>query len=212
MLWWRWILGLLIIVLALVWVIFDREPPPRTFLDNFWEKHMVEGTFVIADFEAGHLTSAQVVPPLSIKPKEDQPIIGYLMSHPISIQQLGEGLFANGGWVLHGGLLRRIRDGLATYELYGKAVDRQFPHIPFPIHSDPPRERGYEFFLTYKRAGELKATIIRKWSFSVNEVAIEDYRIRGKLHYEPTTRIATATFTGFNKAIEERIDLSKLEN
>src|SRR5947208_1424815 len=69
----------------------------------------------------------------------------------IQVVELGHGFWGNGGWVLTGGLLRRCVDGASTFELYGKAVIREFPHFPFPFHQAIPHETGFEFFLLHRR-------------------------------------------------------------
>ena len=191
------------------------EPPPRAPLDALWEKHMLEGTFVFIEVHKSKITAREKHPPPTVDPKDDEPTFGVLMSHPISVSELGEGLFGNGGWILQGGLLRRINDDSSTIELYGKRVVRQFPHFRILPHRDPPMEVGYEFFLLRRKPGTTRAVIIRQWTFLPDEVVLKDVghggrypNVRCILQYDATTRNATVTVTGLKRPFEERIDLS----
>ena len=133
----------------------------------------------------------------------------------ITIMRLGEGFWRNGGWLLEGGLLAQAVDGSSTFELYGKAVVRRFPFVPFPFHRERPHETGYEFFLLHRGPGVPHATIVGQWVCPPDEVVVkrestggtyED--VRGMLRYDPDTRTAMVTITGLKRPIEERVDLS----
>jgi hypothetical protein len=133
------------------------------------------------------------------------------MSHPISVMKLGEGFFGNGGWVLGGGLLRRVSDGSFIVELYVKEVVRRFSYFPFPPHRDTPQEVSYEFFLLNRKRGVPRATGIRKWTFEPDEVIQRNPNypsVRATLRYEETNQTATVTITGLKHPFEEHVDLS----
>jgi hypothetical protein len=213
---WLWISSVIAmaVTVAHMAVGSDGKPPPSTSIHMLWEKHMLEGTFVVMTLEDSGSRIAERHPPESTDPKEDEPTFPSSMSHPISIQKLGEGLFGNGGWVLAGGLLRRVRDGSSMLELYGKKVVRQFPYFPFPPHRDTPQEVGYEFFLLKRNPGVSRATVIHKWTFSPDEVISKNPNypyVRASLQYEVTARSVTLTVTGLKRPFKDRVDLSSIK-
>jgi hypothetical protein len=207
---WLWASLLVAIVMVPVRVAGSKagEPQQPLSLDTLWEKHMMEGTFVVMRLEDSRGSIVEINPK-SVDPTEVDQIYGPNFSHSISIMKLGEGLFGNGGWVLSGGLLGRVRHGLSTFELYVKEVGRRFSHIPFPPHRDIPKEVGYEFFLLRRSAESQDAIIIRKWVFKPASVKNpSDPFVQANLRYDKTTRIATLEITGLKEPFEERIDLS----
>ena len=212
---WFWVSSIVGIAVVIVGLSGSAaaEPPPRAPLDALWKQYMLEGTYVVSKIEGEQITSVEVKPE-SAEPRDNQRlqlIYSPVLSHPISIMKLGEGLFRNGGWVLDGGLLSRARDGPSTYDLYGKAVVRQYSYFPFPPHRDTPQEIGYEFFLLHRNAGAPRPTVLRKWTFQPDEVISKNPHypwVRALLRYEVTTRSATVTITGLKRPFEEHVDLS----
>jgi hypothetical protein len=192
------------------------ESPQRALLDTLWEQHMLEGKFIVMTLEDLGVKASEVHPKV-VEPEEGQMVYGPGMSHRISVMKLGEGFFGNGGWVLSGGLLSRVRDGSIIFELYGKAVVRRLSYFPFPPHRDIPEEIGYEFFLLSRKPGVLRATVIRKWTFAPDEVILKNVghdgrypEVRAKLQFDATTRIATVIISGLKRPFEERVDLSSV--
>ena len=109
----------------------------------------------------------------------------------------------------------RASVGPSSFELYGKAVVHRHPYFPFPLYREIPHDTGYEFFLLHRKAGVLRATIIRKWTMPSDDVVstrtthggIEE-DVRGVLQYDATSQSATVTITGLKHRFEERVDLS----
>lgn len=202
-------LGLVMFGLAPTSVV-KGEPPPRGPLDAIWEKHMLEGTFVIISFVDTKPNVSVENPAVSVDPKEDELTFPTLMSHPISVMKLGEGLFRNGGWVLRGGLLRRVSDDTSTIDLYGKEVVRRFPHFPFPFHRDFPQQSGYEIFLL-RRDSHGRAVILRKWVFQAEEVIQKNPnypRVKIVFDYGKAARSATVSINGLKRKFSDRLDIA----
>jgi hypothetical protein len=74
----------------------------REFLDSLWEKYMLDGTFVMVSIEKDKSFVTTGHSPESVDPLEEEITFPTLMSHPISVMKLGEGVFGNGGWALDG--------------------------------------------------------------------------------------------------------------
>jgi hypothetical protein len=126
-------------------------------------------------------------------------------AYGIEVSRLDERflLWRNGGWILQGGLLARVKAPLAAFELYGKAVIRQQSYIPGgPFPRDPPTTTGYEFFLLLREAGAPRATILRKWTFDPRDV-VEAGRVRAELHWDAATRKALVTIKGLKTPITD---------
>jgi len=188
---------------------FRGTPPPRAHLDALWEKHMLAGSFVVLTVDGSKTTGSEKHPDSLVDPKSEVPIYPSGMSHPISILSEGEGLFGTGGWILAGGLLRRISDGPVTIEIYGKRVIRRFPHFPFPPHSSGPEETGYEFFLLHRKSGSL-GRVIRKWVFLPEETVIDkddQSDVRCIFQYDSVNKTAAITLRGLKRPFEDRVDL-----
>jgi hypothetical protein len=116
-------------------------------------------------------------------------------TYGIEVSRLDERflLWRNGGSVLQGGLLARVRDQSSSVELYGKAVIRQPAYMPRgPLPLDPPMTRGYEFFLLLRMGNAPHATILRQWTFEPSDV-VEAGRVLAKLQYDTATRKAVVT-------------------
>jgi hypothetical protein len=66
--------------------------------------------------------------------------------------------------------VRNTRSGPCTP--YSRPVSGlvQFPHFPFQPHRNPPQEIGYEFYLLTRFNDKTSPTLIRKWTFTTDEV------------------------------------------
>jgi len=203
------ICGLALLALALASAC-GGEAPPREPLDAIWEEYMQKGIFVIMSFDEGKPDISIEKPPVSVDPKAEEVTYSTLMTHPILVMRLGDGFFRNGGWVLRGGLLRRISDGTSTIELYGKEVIRRFPYFHFPFHRDVPQESGYEIFLL-RRDPDGIAVVLRKWTIQPKDVIQErrNYpKVKILFDYERAAHTATITITGLKRIFRERVELS----
>jgi hypothetical protein len=133
----------------------------------------------------------------------------------ITVRRLGEGFWGNGGWVLEGGLLDMAMSGSTAIELYGKAVIRRSPYIPFPFHRPIPNETGYEFFLLLRPARDAVASIIRRWEFGPDEVVVESRslgetltEVKAALVYDAESQVATVTIDGLKRPFIEQVGLA----
>jgi len=162
-------------------------------LDSLWKKYMLDGAFVIVSIEDNKPSIRMENPSKSADPYEEEITFPTLMSHPISVLQLGEGIFGNGGWALDGGMLRRVRDRDFTIELYGKRIARRYSYVPFPPDRNPPEDRSYEVFLL-RRDSVGHATLLREWKFPASTVIQKNptqTRIKIEFQYEKIQGIAT---------------------
>lgn len=179
----------------------SNKADQRESLDSRWEKYMVDGTFAIVSIENGKSLISVERPPDSVDPNAEEITFPTLMSHPISVQRLGEGIFGNGGWTLDGGLLSRAKESQFTIELYGKRVARMYPYFPFPPHRNPPQDRSYDLFLL-RRDAFGHATILRKWNFPSETVIQKNptqTRLKVQFRYEKTTKTATVIISGLKR-------------
>ncbi len=185
------------------------EAPPRAPLDTLWQEHMLAGTAATIYAEGGGQRNATG----ARNPFDDQRgVVGSVESaatttYGIEILRLDERwlLWRNGGWVLLGGLLARARERGAAVELYGKAVMRRPPWISWgPFHRDPPTTTGYEFFLLRRPANARRATVVRQWTVSPDDVASVGH-VRASLGYDPATRTARVTVSGLKKPIADAV-------
>jgi|GraSoiStandDraft_55_1057291.scaffolds.fasta_scaffold43838_1 hypothetical protein len=126
--------------------------------------------------------------------------------------ELGEGIFRNGGWVIVGGLLGLASEGSSTFELYGKAMERRFPYFGFPFDRDPLHETSYELLLLHRRLGDSVATALRRWSFDADQVAEKQPHpyegVRATLRYDPATQMATVPIVGLRRPVEDQVNLT----
>jgi hypothetical protein len=178
-------------------------------LDEIWEKYMSEGKFVTVNVYESRTAASEESSTPNIDPMEEEVSHGYLSRNRLVVQQLGEGLFGRGGWLLLGGLLRRFNDGPGTIELYVKAVTRIFPHVPFPPHREGPSELGFEFFLLHRKPGS-PGVVIRKWIFQPDEIKLDKFNspeLRCVLLYDKTSKTATVTIFGLTRSFQDRVDL-----
>lgn len=190
----------LLVLLSIVSCTTGNATQPDS-LDSLWEKYMLDGTFAIVSIENDKSSISTEHPSDSADPQEEEITFPTLMSHPISVLRLGEGIFRNGGWVLDGGLLRRIRENEFTIELYGKRVARRYPYIPFPPDRNPPQDRSYELFLL-RRDAVGHATILRKWNFPTETVIQKNPtqpRVKIQFRYERIQKMATVTIFGLKR-------------
>jgi hypothetical protein len=190
----------------------SAEPPPRAALDALWHEHMLMGSAAtIYVDESGHRTVSSLRQPFD----EHHGVVSSVesaawTSFGIEVLRLDERwlLWRNGGWILQGGLLARIREQSAALELYGKAVIRRPPYVPGgPIPRDPPRTAGYEFFLLLRKADAPRATVLRQWIFQPNHV-VEAGRVKAGLLYDAGTRKAVVTITGLKTPVEDTVEFT----
>lgn len=196
------------------------EPLSRAALDAIWQRYMLEGTAATVTVHDSDIAAAQR-PPLPDEAVQSRafeigitPEHAALAGHGITVTRLGEGFWGNGGWILKGGLLGRADHGASVIELYGKAVVRQHAHLPLPLHRPVPHDSGYEFFLLLRRIDPRSVTIVRRWVFDPQEVAVQHLsdggtmeRVEATLRYAATTRTATVTITGLARPFEVQVDL-----
>jgi len=131
-------------------------------------------------------------------------------THGIEVSRLDERflLWRNGGWVLQGGLLARVKNESVALELYAKAVIRQPPYIPGgPFPRDPRTTTGYEFFLLLRKAAASRATILRQWTFQPSDV-VEAGRVKARLQYDTATRKAIVTIMGLKTPAEDTVEFT----
>jgi len=188
----------------------SAEPPPRAPLDALWQEHMLMGSAAtIYVDESGQRTVSIPRTPFD----EQRGVVSSVESaaattHGIEVSRLDERflLWRNGGWVLQGGLLARVREQSSAIELYGKAVIRRPAYVPGgPFPRDPPMMTGYEFFLLLRKANVPRATILRQWTFQPDDVA-KDSSIRATLRYNTATRTAIVTIMGLKTPVEETVE------
>jgi len=195
------------------------EPLPREPLDAMWKLYMLEGhpQVVGISLRGSHVKKERFEGIRSAYPPTGDPESADTEPYGISVAQDGEGLFGNGGWWLHGGLLGRSIDGRLTIDLYGKVIEHIPPHLWRPWWMSEPRKRGgYEFFLLSRREGLPGATVLREWIILPEEVILEEDSLTGRpksqvqvsLRYDPATRIATIDITGLKKLFHEQVGLS----
>lgn len=197
----------------------STEAPVRTPLDRSWEEHMLDGRAGIIAIEGSQTRRSDNPSIESFERARGQPEEAVWTNRGISVARFGEGFWGNGGWRLEGGLLARAVDGPSSFELYGKAVVRQFSYFPFPFHREIPHETGYEFFLVHRLSSAPQATIVRKWVFPPNEVVVKSVShggtredVQAVLQYDAGTRTATVRITGLRRPYEERVDLSSVRD
>jgi hypothetical protein len=144
------------------------------------------------------------------------------------------GPFANAAWWHLGGLVGRVEIENRSIELFGK--ETVLGHYPGGV-AQYGRDYSYEFFLLVRPRPDGRATLVRKWSFAPEEIALvvdrrveellrrskvpEDkierlarprigLNVEGALTFDPATKTATVTITGLKQPFEERVELSQL--
>jgi hypothetical protein len=198
--------------------VWAGELPARGPLDTLWEQQMLESksnTVVAIELKEGKIVRLELPAKESVEYSRGMPESTGFGSPGVSIMQLGEGFWGNGGWVLKGGLLGIATDGPSAFELHGKAVVHRQPYFPFPFHRTIPHDTGYEFFLLHRHPGFPDVTIVGKWTFTPQQVDLKpqnvgppDVEVHATLRYDPSAKIATVTITGVTSAIEENINVS----
>jgi hypothetical protein len=186
------------------------EPPPRAPLDALWREYMLTGNAatVYVD-ESGQRTVSGLRQPFD----EQRGVVSSVESaawtnYGIEVLRLDERwlLWRNGGWILQGGLLARVREQSASLELYGKAVIRRPPYVPRgPFPYDPPMTTGYEFFLLVRKANAARATILLQWGFQPSDV-VKDGPVSATLRYDGATKTARVTITGLKTRFEVTVE------
>jgi hypothetical protein len=185
------------------------EAPARAPLDALWQEHMLTGSAATIYVDE----SGQRTVPIPRRSFNEQHGETYAESAAtttsgIQVARLDERwlLWRNGGWVLQGGLLARVRGPSSAIELYGKAVIRRPPYVPGgPFPRDPPMTTGYEFFLLLRKANASLATILRQWTFQPSDV-VEAGRVTARLQYGTATRKAVVTIAGLKTPVEEAVE------
>jgi hypothetical protein len=216
----RWLLWPIILIFGIFIVdLFLSGEMSREPLDSLWEDNMLAGISVrYADGQR----RVTYIPEDSYETAKGRPYDAWLTKEGIAISDLREksflGISRLGGWVLHGGLLAKAMIGESSVELYGKNVVRAKP-VPiflFLVHLDRYHDYGSEFFLLRRKKGEEKATILKKWVFTRDDVLTHRFLlstiadVRGFLQYEPGKTIATVKITGLKHPFEKMVDLSKV--
>lgn len=186
-----------------------REP-----LDRLWEEHMLAGTSVIYS-DGKRVTYA---PTRSYETAGGDPLDAAFTKQGIVVGDFRETrflLWVDGGWALDGGLLARVEEQRSAIELYGKKITRREPSFILNLKAIhvPTETYSYEFFLLLRRHGASRATILKKWAFSPEDVPLDEDRIptdlvTGHLRYDRAAKTATVTIKGLKRPIEERVDLS----
>lgn len=203
------LLGLVMLLAASVPESGWAEPPPRAPLDSLWLEHMLMGSAAtIYVDESGQRTVSGVRQPFD----EQRGVVASVesaawTSYGIEVVRLDERwlLWRNGGWILQGGLLARVKEQSAALELYGKAVIRRPPYVPRgPFPYDPPMTTGYEFFLLLRKASAPRATILQQWIFQPRDVA-KDGQVSATVQYNAATQTATVTIMGLKRRVEETV-------
>lgn len=186
----------------------------RAPLDTVWNERMLDGASVIMAFRNSRIDMSNNESRMSFTSADGKPESAARTNMGIAVMRLGEGVWGNGGWILEGGLLAKVLDGISQIELYGKAVVRQLPYFPLPFHRAVPHETGYEFFLLHRPRLNEKAVVVHKWVFGSDEVVtknlggglvVED--VRGTLQYDAKMRVARVMITGLKRVVEERIEI-----
>src|SRR5438094_424534 len=108
---------------------------------------MLAGTQIVAEFRKGEISTSDFVPTRPFESAHGSPERAESTRSGILVVEYGHGLWRNGG------LLRRAGEGASEFQLYGKAVIREFSYFPSPFHRATPHETGYEFFLLHRRDG-----------------------------------------------------------
>lgn len=202
-------------------VVEAGELPAREPLDALWEQSMLEGkpnTAIAISIENGQTYKSEFSEKEGPEPWRKSPELARFGARGVAAVQYGEGFWGNGGWVLEGGLLGRTKEGSSTIELYGKAVIHVLPYFPFPFHRDIPHETGYEFFLLQREAGSPKATVLKKWILTPQEVVLKPQSVgppredvRATLEYDGIAQQAVVTITGLTRPFKESVAVSNHE-
>lgn len=142
--------------------------------------------------------------------------MAWLTKEGIAVSALREtsglGWFRGGGWVLEGGLLAKLESQEYDIELYGKLVFRNYPVFFLLFHSDNSSRHGLDFFLLRRNKHDLKATLLKKWTFAAREILPDgapSSTVKAILRdYIPRQRV-TLVVTGLKRPFEDIVNLSK---
>ena len=124
-------------------------------------------------------------------------------------------LMSQGGWVLEGGLLRRIDMEDAKIELYGKTIKRHEPTLQlFPHAGNESWQYGHEFFLLLRSKDHDQAKILRTWivadSYDGDGGGLGTSTPHGSLEYDKfSQRVTVKVMNGHYAGLFiERVDLN----
>jgi hypothetical protein len=185
-------------------------------LDVIWESHMLAGTNG-AYYDGEPFLPTAPPPHATYDVADGNPDNVWPTTKGIRVQDFREtrvwGLLRKGGWRMEGGLLARAAEDPATIELYGKSVWK-VPPVLFAFGKSPPwfADHSYEFFLLHRPKGGEQATLLKKWIIPPDRIPYR-YYLRGALHYNAASKIATVNITDVDNKrtfVEESIDLSRM--
>jgi hypothetical protein len=199
----------------------DLSVRPPESLQQVWNDLMLAGRFGRVD--NGQVTKVESDNSLS-DPSTSLPDAGWVFQAPmtqwgIAVYDLRERRFlmSQGGWVLKGGLLRRINIGDVRIELYGKTIQRHEPYLllfPHWYFNDESWPFGHEFFLLLRSKGHDQALILRKWvvadSYDGYGGGLGGSGPRGFLEYDQFSRKVTVKVMDGHYAglFIERVDVT----
>jgi hypothetical protein len=209
-------IALSLIVLVLFPVICNfalSRPLPLDQLHQLWDSHMFNGTSEI--YSDGDRTIYHAED--SYQWANGFLSLASLTKEGIAVGDLREtsmlGWLRRGGWILEGGLLAKIESEESNLELYGKRVVRAEPVSILNLHGDKNREHSVEFFLLRRKKQDSKATLLKKWIFSGEEIlldaAIPLGDVKGILRNYIERKSVTLAIVGLNRPFEERVDISQ---
>ena len=189
----------------------SADAPPRAPLDALWQEHMLLGSAAAIYLdESGQRTVSFPRTPFD----EHRGVVSSIESaggttHGIEVARLDERflVWRNGGWVLQGGLLARVREQSSVIELYGKAVIRRPAYVPGgPFPREPPMTTGYEFFVLLRKVTSSRGHDLAPMDFSASDV-VEAGRVRARLQYDTATRKALVTIIGLKTPVADTVEL-----
>ena len=199
----------------------DLSVRPPESLQQVWNDMMLAGRF--GRIDNGQVTKVEPDNSLS-DPSTSRPDPGWVFEAPmtiwgIAVYDLRERRFlmSHGGWVLEGGLLRRINIGDVRIELYGKTIRRHEPYLnPWPhvYFNNESWSFGHEFFLLLRSKDHDQALILRKWvvadSYDGYGGGLGRSGPRGFLEYDQFSQIVTVKVMNGHYAglFIERVDVT----
>jgi hypothetical protein len=199
----------------------DLSVRPPDSLQQEWNDMMLAGRF--GRIDNGQVTKVEPDNSLS-DPSTSRPDPGWVFEAPmtiwgIAVYDLRERRFlmSHGGWVLEGGLLRRINIGDVRIELYGKTIRRHEPYLnPWPhvYFNNESWSFGHEFFLLLRSKDHDQALILRKWvvadSYDGYGGGLGRSGPRGFLEYDQFSQIVTVKVMNGHYAglFIERVDVT----
>ena len=202
-----WVVGITVTIVSLVAyeaTAADLSARPPESLQQEWNDMMLAGQFgwiYNGQFNRMGPENASIDPHASFPDKAEGWIDDYLMTvWTIRVSSLKEQrylLMGRGGWVLTGGLLRRVDTADGRLELYGKTITRHepywnpWPHVYFNNES---WHLGHELFLIRRSSDQDKAMVLRKWVIG-DAYGTMGMMPRGYLEYDKFSQTATVRVT-----------------